>query len=64
MKLFQKKEWQNSSVKNQISQNTANEKVVELLLKAGADVHVASTSGLTSLHRACYIREIYCFEKF
>lgn len=32
-----------------------------MLVRAGADVNDASDSGWTSLHRACYLRELYCF---
>lgn len=36
------------------AQNSANEKTVELLIRGGANVNAADSSGLTPLMRAAY----------
>lgn len=41
------------------AQNSANEKTVELLIDAGADVNAPSKSGFTPLMRSAYISEFY-----
>lgn len=41
--------------------NLENEVTVEMLIEAGAKVMAVSDSGLTALHRACYLREFHFF---
>lgn len=60
-KYFRRILWKKGAFENESSPfvNLENERTVELLVAAGANVTAKSASGLTALHRACYLREFY-----